>query len=154
MNWIESLSPSLLIITGGIITWVIKSKIEELKAIEEKLREERRKIYKKILTPYIKVFSDLSTKGKLEASEIIKSYKYREVAFELILFGSDKVICAYNDFLSYANKYKNIRENNPKLMKLFGVFLLEIRKSLGNKNTKLNEVDILRAMIKDIDKFI
>jgi len=37
------------------------------------------------------------------------------------------------------------------MMRLWGSLLLEIRKSLGNKNTKLNEIDMLRAMIKDID---
>lgn len=42
--------------------------------------------------------------------------------------------------------------NPKKMMTLFGNFLLEIRKSLGNKRTKLDEFDMLRAMIKDIDR--
>jgi len=43
-------------------------------------------------------------------------------------------------------------KSNPKeMMRLWGTLLLEIRKSLGNKKTKLNEFDMLRAMIKDID---
>jgi len=39
------------------------------------------------------------------------------------------------------------------MMSLWGILLLEIRKSLGDKNTKLEKYDMLRAMIKDIDKF-
>jgi len=39
-------------------------------------------------------------------------------------------------------------------MRLWGALLIEIRKSLGNKKTKLKEVDMLRGMIKDIDNFL
>lgn len=43
-------------------------------------------------------------------------------------------------------------EQDPKeMMRLWGSLLLEIRRNLGNKKTKLNEFDMLRAMIKDID---
>ena len=37
-------------------------------------------------------------------------------------------------------------------MKACGIFLLEIRKSLGNKTLKLNELDMLHSMLKDADK--
>jgi len=33
-------------------------------------------------------------------------------------------------------------------------FFLEIRKSLGNKKTKLHNIDMLKGWIKDIDKII
>jgi hypothetical protein len=49
MDWLQALGPSFLIVIGGIISWFLKSRIEELRAIEEKLREERRKIYGQIL---------------------------------------------------------------------------------------------------------
>ena len=38
MDWLQILGPPLLMALGGIITWVIKSKNEELRAIEENLR--------------------------------------------------------------------------------------------------------------------
>ena len=59
LDWIQIVGPPLLMLVGGIITWIIKSKIEELHAIEEKLREDRRKIYIQILDPYIRLFSGL-----------------------------------------------------------------------------------------------
>ena len=43
-------------------------------------------------------------------------------------------------------------QDPEKMMRLWGKLLLEIRKSLGNKKTKLNELDMLRAMIKDMSK--
>ncbi|MBL7148430.1 MAG: hypothetical protein ISS82_06390 [Nanoarchaeota archaeon] len=54
---IDIIIPPLLMIVGGIITWLVKKKTEELKAVEERLREEKRKIYTKLLNPYIELLS-------------------------------------------------------------------------------------------------
>ena len=51
--------------------------------------------------------------------------------------------------------YKAEADQNPdpkEMMRLWGKLLLEIRKSLGNENTKLSELDMLRGFIKDIEK--
>ena len=141
-------------VLGGIITWLIKSKIEELRAIEEKLREERRNIYAQILDPHIRIFADLKGKGPGEALKQVKSYDYRKTAFDLNLFGSDEVVRAYNNLMKHT--YEVEATGNPypeEMMLLWGKLLLEIRKSLGNKKTKLDEFDMLRAMIKDIEKW-
>ena len=63
MNWLQILGPTLLMIAGGIITWLFKSRVEELRATEEKLRDQQRKIYLEILDPYIRLFAELKTKG-------------------------------------------------------------------------------------------
>lgn len=153
MDWLQILGPPLLMALGGIITWVIKSKIEELRAIEEKLREERRNIYAKILDPYICLFADLKGKGPDQALRKITSYDYRKTAFDLNLFGSDEVVRAYNDLMKHVYKAEATGNQDPKeMIRLWGKLLLEIRKSLGNKKTKLNEFDMLRAMIKDIEE--
>lgn len=155
MNWLQVLGPSMLIVLGGILTWFIKSRIEELRAIEEKLRETRREIYSQILDPYIVLFSDLTTKGQAKVAQMITSEQYRKTAFDLNLFGSDEVVRAYNSLMSHTYKAEATGKKNPKeIMLLWGSLLLEIRKSLGNKKTKLNDLDMLRAMIKDIDSIL
>lgn len=152
MNWLQALGPTLLMVIGGIITWLIKSRVEELKATEEKLREERRKIYAQILDPYIRIFADLKGQGPVQAIKKIKSYDYRKTALDLNLFGSDNVVRAYNALMKHTYEVESTGGKNPmKMMRLWGAFLLEIRKSLGNKKTKLDEFDMLRGMIKDID---
>lgn len=78
MDWLQILGPTLLMVLGGILTWFIKAKIEELRAIEEKLREERRNIYAQILDPYIHLFADLKGKGPDEALKKITSYDYKK----------------------------------------------------------------------------
>ena len=154
MNWLQILGPSLLMVLGGIITWFFKSRVEELRATEERLREERRKIYGQLLDPYVRLFADLKGQGPVQAIKKITSYEYRKTAFDFNLFGSDEVVRAYNDLMKHTYEAESLGKQDPKeMMRLWGSLLLEIRKSLGNKKTNLNEFDMLRAMIKDIDKF-
>jgi len=155
MEWLQILGPTLLMVLGGIITWFIKSKVEELRAIEEKLRDERRNIYAQILDPYIRIFADMKGEGPDEALKIMTSYDYRKTAFDLNLFGSDEVVLAYNNLMKHTYEAEATENKDPnKMMLLWGKLLLEIRKSLGNKNTKLDEFDMLKSMIKDIDKLV
>lgn len=67
MGWLSSLGPSVLIIIGGIISWFLKSKSEHLRAIEESLRAERRRIYVDMLEPHIRIFADIRGKGPAKA---------------------------------------------------------------------------------------
>jgi len=138
---------------GGIVSWVIKARSEDLRAIEEKLRSERRQIYKELLEPYIRLFSDLKGKGAQESIKQINSFDYKKTSFELSLLGSDGVIKAYNDLMQYAihTEFKS-GQQTKELMRRWGVLLLEIRKSLGNKRTKLDELAMMRGTIKDIDE--
>ena len=152
MNWLQVLGPSLLMVLGGTITWFLKSRVEELRATEERLREERGKIYGQILDPYIRLFADLKGQGPTQAMKMITSYEYRKTAFDLNLFGSDEVVRAYNALMKHTYEAESTGEQKPKeMMRLWGSLLLEIRRSLGNRKTKLDEFDMLRAMIKDID---
>ncbi len=152
MDWLQALGPTLLMVLGGIISWIVRSWTEELRLARVRLREEQRKVYAEILDPYIRLFTDLKGKGVQEATKKITSYEYRRAAFELNMFGSDRVVRAYNQLLAHAYRAENLGENDPvTMMRLWGRLLLEIRRSLGYKRTKLNELDMLRAMIKDAD---
>jgi len=155
MNWLQIVLPALLMVIGGIITWFLKSRHEELRAIEERLCDERRKVYSEILDPYVELFANLS-KGEGVTSKIgqkISSKDYRKAIFELGLLGSDEVVHAYNDLMQYFFKLSpNVQQDMRETVKLWGKLRLEIRRSLGNKKTKLDEFDMLRGEITDIDK--
>ena len=157
MDWLQILGPYILIvlsaIISGIFTLYIKSRVEELNATKEKLKEEQRNIYSQILDPFIQIFVDLKGQGLSQAIQKIKSYEYRKTAFDLNLVGSDEVVRAYNILMQYTFKSEASAGKDPReMMRLWGSLLLEIRKSLGQRNTKLDEWDMLRGMIKDIDK--
>ncbi len=154
MEWVQILLPSLLVVIGGIVGWIVRSRTEEYRAVREKLRAEQRAIYHAILEPYIGIFADLKGEGVSKATQKIVSYDYKKTAFDLNLIGSDEVVQAYNKMIQHAYKAEETGKQDPKeMMHLWGSLLLEIRKSLGNKNTKLDEWDMLRGMIKDIDRF-
>jgi hypothetical protein len=147
---------ALVAAIGSIIVWVVRSKTEESRATRIKLDEERRKTYSEILSPYIRILVDSKNReGAAKALKEIKSFDYKKTAFELTLFGSDNVVRAYNAFLQYAYKAESDESDEQRAigyMRLWGQLLLEIRKDVGNKKTGLNERDMLRWLIRDIDK--
>ena len=155
MDLFTILAPSFFFVLGGIISWFLKSRYEKLKEIEEKLRAERRNIYMQILEPYITLFSLSENHKEAKAIKKIMSIDYKKTAFELCLFSSDKVVNSYNNLIKFSYKAEKQGErDDKKMIALFGNFLLEIRKSLGNKNTKLTEVDMLQNVIKDIHNIL
>lgn len=155
MEWWEILLSILVVAIGGggIFNIIIKSRLDELHKVEERLSTERRKVYTDILAPYVKLFAGIARKDQ-KMNEIIKqitSDDYRKAIFELGLVGSDKVVYAYNDLMQYSYTGK---QDTYEFARLWGKLRLEIRKSLGNKKTKLTEFDMLRGEITDINKLV
>lgn len=152
-----------LISSGSIAGLLIQHKTAKLRSIEEKLREDRRKVYFDLLDPFIFLFSNISSSDKesniqskvkeaKKQEEVLKKFmseEYRRTALELILLGSDEVVKAYNNIMQYAYLQK---EDNSKIILLYATLLLEIRRDLEYKKTRLNEKDMLSNMIRDIDK--
>jgi len=152
MEFIEKILPTLLVVAAGFITWFLKDKSEKLKFQREKLIEEKRLNYEKILEPIIRVMAGVKNKAEMDkALKQIQSFDYKKSAFQLMLFGSDSVVNAYNDYFQYL--YKNESNLDPyKMLNALGKVILEIRKDLGNDKTALKEYDMLRFMITDIEK--
>ena len=71
--------------------------------------------------------------------------------FELNLMGSDDVVRAMNAFQQHI--YNNPSDSKMSIVRL-SELLLAIRRDLGNKNTKIEPIDMLRSQITDIDKFL
>jgi hypothetical protein len=155
IEWLQILIPSVLVVVSGLIGYVIKSRADEYLAIKEKINQEQREIYKRMLNPYIDILAGVTEGSEPAKQPQISPKELRKTLFELNLIGSDDVIRAYNKILQ--NAYKNAREGvqqNPKeMVLLFGGLLLEVRKSLGHKNTKLKPKDMFEGMIKDIYKY-
>jgi hypothetical protein len=152
MDWLQNILPTILVVSTGLITWFLKDKSEKLKLQREKLIDEKRANYEKILEPIIRTFAGAKNKNELaKAIKQVQSFDYKKTSFQLMLFGSDNVVNAYNDFFQYL--YRNDSEKKPiEMLKALGKIILEIRKDLGNDKTALKEYDMLRFMITDIDK--
>lgn len=149
---LSSLLPLIIALlgSGSIITVVIQDRITKLRTVQEKLRDDRLKVYIDLLSPFVLMF----TKG-IDQQEVLKnllSPEYRKTSFELALLGSDDVVKAYGNLMQYSFRLENQEIDKNMLIKLYATLLLRIRKDLGNKYTQLNEKDMLAYLIKDIDK--
>lgn len=153
---------AVIMLIGGLFSWILQTRLERIRSEREKLRVERRKIYMDLLSPFIRLFTEMvkspiETPGDVpdEALQEMLSYDYKTTSFEMALFGSDEVVSAYNTFMGDLYRSAQQAPQNPlELMQGFGELLLEIRKSLGNENTELNRFDMFRWLIKDIDNYI
>ena len=153
MTFIQSILPTLLALAGGAIGWYFRSKWEASQRQQEKLRDERAATYMDILEPFIRLFSDLSPQGQKKTLALIKSLESRKSSFRLVLVGEDNVVQAWNQMWKTVYQIENQEgQDNTILLKRFGRVLLEIRKSIGSTDTKLEEKDMLQWMIKDIER--
>ena len=134
-----------------LLTRYISIRRESSEREKERLYDERRQIYLKILEPIIRIFAGINNPEETQkAMQQIKTYEHRRVLFELNLIGSDDVVRALNEFMQYL--YRGDVDAR-QLLTYWGQLLLSIRKDLGNKGTGLSEVDMLRSQITDIDSF-
>lgn len=141
--------------SGSIIGILIQNKITKLRSIEEKLRDDRRKVYFDLLAPFILMFTKGTDQQKI--TDQMLSQGYRRTSFELTLLGSDEVVRAYGNLMQHTFESEKQKAEgriiDPTIIiKLYTTLLLEIRKDLGNGNTSLKEKDMISHMITDIDK--
>ncbi|MFC5272059.1 hypothetical protein [Adhaeribacter terreus] len=153
MELLKTLGPSIITLVGIVIGWYLKEQSEKLRLQKEKLLETKRENYLKVLIPIIRIFAGIRNKNEMEkAIKEVQSFDYKQTAFHLMMFGSDGVVRAYNDFFQFL--YNQPDTSSPKLMMTYlGRLVIEIRKDIGNNSTTLKELDMLRFMITDIDKF-
>ncbi|MEQ9285920.1 MAG: hypothetical protein RIG77_03365 [Cyclobacteriaceae bacterium] len=105
------LSP-ILVTTGGLITWFMKSRKDSLLAIEERAKEKRLKTYEIITEPLIMMLGSRgSTKTEQKASTMILSIEYKKAGFNLITFGSDEMVRTYNKMMQHF--YQNTLDTDP-----------------------------------------
>jgi hypothetical protein len=148
---ITILSP-ILITVGGILTWFLKSRKESLLLIEERSREKRMNTYKEILDPFIVLITPTASKNEKEkATNTISSSNYKKAAFDLITFGSDETVRCYNSMMQYVFNAQN--NDTVELLRLFTDLILNIRKDLYSKKTKLKRSEVLEFTLTDIEKY-
>lgn len=159
INLYQPILLALLPIFGGLVIWFFKAKREESLLVEERAREYKIKTYETLLEPFIGIFTKNENKNEQEKYfKKLSSLEYRKAGFNLMTFGSDEVIEAYNDLMQHfyngeSSDTTNITsEKAPSLwLRLFSILLLSIRKDLYTKNTKLKRSQMLEFIITDIE---
>ena len=150
---VDLLTQGAITIFVGILVWYLTSRIEAIRREREKLQDERRKIYMTILDPSIRIFGGVNNPSETKkALSQITSYEYRRTFFELSIIGSDAVVRAVNRYMQFIyNQEKQGTLDGRELLVNWGGLILAFRRDLGNKGTKLDERDMLKALIKDIN---
>jgi hypothetical protein len=151
----------ILLTIGGIISWFLKAKREESLISEAKSREYKIETYKLLLEPFIATFTITLTE-KIKQKEINKltTLEYKKTVFDLTTFGSDEAIRIFNKIMQttyHSNEYKDengeyTSEYGNRLIALISEFLIQIRKDLYSKKTKLKRSEMLEFMITDMEK--
>jgi hypothetical protein len=157
---IAILSP-ILITIGGIISWMIKSKKEEVLNAEAKSREFKIETYKTLLEPFIATLTfTLPEKVKQKEINKLTTLEYKKAVFDLTTFGSDESIKIFNKIMQTFFHSEIYQDENGKytpeygnrLIALISELLLQIRKDLYTKKTKLRRSEMLEFMITDMEK--
>jgi len=172
ITWIDyltafgSIATPILVLALTGVGWQIRRRMERRAELEDKLREDRISTYNQILEPFIMLLSpdDASESGsgkgrgkggKAEARRKLLSVDYRKAAFKMSLVGSDGVVTSFNNLMQHFYHSGESEEEGANLdelsrtTELLGRFLLEIRKSMGNDATKLDEWSMIMWWLKD-----
>ena len=156
IDWIQWIAVPLFGAIFGGSGWLLRSRIEEFRREQEKLRSDRRRIYTQLLEPYILMFSGINSPDTMEeARQQIISFEHRKVLFEINLVGSDSVAKAFNDMMQYFYRSNDsqLQQDPGEMMLQFGNLLLAIRREFVGKS-KMSARDMLRSQINDIDRFL
>jgi hypothetical protein len=157
-------TPIMVAILSGI-GLKLKQRIERQNQLEDKLRDDRINTYNEILEPFILFLTSDAAwesdpknrkKNKVDiATRKMLSLDYRKAGFKLSLVGSDEVVSAYNNLMQLFyqagdNPSHEVALGNLRtMMDLLGTFLLEIRRSMGNEHTELDNWEMLEWFLKD-----
>jgi len=174
-TWLDYLSAMgavatpLLVLGLTAVGWRIRHDMERRSDLEAKLREDRIAAYNQILEPFIVLLiADAAWKSNPEntgkdknqlALQTMLSLDYRRHAFKMSLVGGDNVIKAYNNLMQHVFHLSDgtgaegapISDPN-QIIGLLGAFLLEIRRSMGNEKTALDQWDMLEWFLTDAKK--
>ena len=168
---IGTVATPILILLLTAMGWMIRNRLEQIRereeywrGLEEKLRDDRIDVYNTILDPFVvtltkdeELAKEKSFRNKSKdqiIGEKMLTLGYKRASFKLVLMGSDNVVRAYNRLMQYFYSCAETMSNpsfddTRELMHRIGDLLLEIRKSVGNENTALSNLEMLEWLLKD-----
>lgn len=125
MDWLSIAAPALFAAAfttiGGLVVWYLQSRIERIRQLEQKLSDDRRRLYAEALDPFIRIFAGIKDpKQTAIAMKNVTSYEYRRTVFHLTLFGSDEVVRAYNDMMQHIYQSETEGRDNMVLIRMWG----------------------------------
>ncbi len=143
-----ALSAFLAAILAGV-GFLLKSEMEKRREIERQLSEQKFKVYTGIMNIFFSVFN--SVRKKTNSDEFTESMgdQMLDHIQGLLIYGSDGVVKALSTW-----KRSISESTNPHLtIMLITNIMIEIRKDMGNTNTKIGFDDIWGMLITDFEQY-
>lgn len=139
---------ALLVVTipviASIITVYLGRSFEKQKTIQEKLRENKVPIYDEFITNVIAYLLD---KDK-DKNAIELAVFFQKMTPRMIIWADDEVLKAWADFRTVTTT----TTDTMIMIKKFEDLMLAMRKDLGHSNKKLNNHEVLKCFINDIEE--
>lgn len=135
-------TPILLVILAGV-GWLYRHEKERREAVERQLSEHKYKAYITLLDIFFDMIKETKEDKVINQNKIVN--RMIDANKNLILYGSDEVVCTYQ-------KWLDIARNGKVGLKQFGEIVISMRRDMGNWNTKITPKDVLQQFILDYDE--
>jgi len=143
---IEHLISFFLTFVIAIMGWIMQRKTERIKIMENQLSDKKYKAYANTVEIFYSVLKDIimgrDSNQRKKLDEMLESKK------TIFMYGSDNVLKAFNNWLC------STAVNETQYAKLNAIlnFMLEIRKDMKGKTTKITQYDLLVNLMQNKDE--
>lgn len=143
------------LIFASIVSTVIQKRSEQELNIQIEHRKNFGPIYEEFINNVLirVLLADKLGKKPLSQTDLVKVIA--DFTRDILVWGSNDVLNAYQDFRKLGNLGSNIADDDKfKLVYAMEDLILAMRKDLGHSNKGLNRGDILRLFVNDIDNYL
>lgn len=140
-----------LTVVIAILGWIMQRKIEQIKIMENQLSDKKYNAYADLVGIFFSILKDV--KKEKDTNQKVLMDKMLESKKNIFMYGSDKVIMAFSEWLCSSTT----GENNEQQMNKFLELMIEIRKDMCGRSSKITKYDLLLNLIqnpKEVDDFI
>ena len=140
-----------LTVVIAILGWIMQRKIEQIKIMENQLSDKKYNAYADLVGIFFSILKNV--KKEKDTNQKVLMDKMLESKKNIFMYGSDKVIMAFSEWLCSSTT----GENNEQQMNKFLELMIEIRKDMCGRSSKITKYDLLLNLIqnpKEVNDFI
>ena len=131
--------------------WIMQRKTERIKIMENQLSEKKYAAYASLVGLFYSILKDVKKEKDYNQTKIQNNKMLEEMLESkknIFMYGSDNVIKAFNKWLCSTTK----NESKEAQLDAFLDFMIEIRKDMSGKSTKISKKDLLINLIQNDDE--
>lgn len=140
-----------LTVVIAILGWIMQRKIEQIKIMENQLSDKKYNAYADLVGIFFSILKNV--KKEKDTNQKVLMDKMLESKKNIFMYGSDKVVMAFSKWLCSSTTGENDEQQMNKFLEL----MIEIRKDMCGRSSKITKYDLLLNLIqnpKEVDDFI